>query len=133
MPPGTRDITALGHSALIALVRVIKLDGTRAETVGVEVEIHADGIVRSGTGVQRLRQGEGADAGVGGVGRLQIGFEGVRVAAGVGAAGLDDAVAVGADSIAHGPGREGTAFEAAVLDDGTAACCGRCCGRCRGS
>ena len=129
MPPGTRDSAALGHTALAALVRVINLDRARAETVGVELEVHADGVVGSGTGAQRLRQGEGADAGVGGVGRLQVGLEGVHVAAGVGAAWLDDAVAVGADLVAHDPWREGTAFEAAVLDYGTAACSGRCCGR----
>lgn len=83
-------------------------------------------MIRSGAGVQRLLQGERADAVLRRGRQEQRGIEGVSVAAGVGTAGVgtagrDDAVGTLADDIRHGPGRVVTGFEAAVLDDGTTA------------
>lgn len=119
--PNRGNITVHGHAARRGPVRILDLDRTLAEIRRVEFVIQRDGVIRSGAGVQRLLQGERADAVVREGRQEQRGIEGVSVAAGVGTAGRDDAVGTLADGIRHGPGREVTGFEAAVLNDGTTA------------
>ena len=124
-------MTVLGHAARRGPVRILDLDRTLAEIRRVEFVLQRDGVFRSGAGVQRLLQGERADAVLRRGQQEQRGIEGVSVAAGVGTAGVgtagvgtagrDDAVGTLADNIRHGPGRVVTGFEAAVLDDGATA------------
>ena len=87
-----------------------------------EFVVRRDGIICSSTGVQRLFQGLGDRTVSIRRGRqLQVCIEGIIAAADIGASRRGDAVATLADYTFPNPGREGTAFEATVLDDGTTA------------
>lgn len=95
-----------------------------------EIVIRRDGIVCPSTGVQRLCQGPGDGAiAVWRGWQIQICRVSIIAAADVGASWGNDAVSTLTDRTCCDPGREGTALETTVLDDGTTAIA---CGCCRG-
>lgn len=121
-------------------------DGTGTALVGHELVIRSDGVGCSRASIQRLGQCLRDGASIGIVGGHQVRKEGIA-APGVSAptAGEivtspgDDAAVTATESLLYGPGGEGIAFEATVLDDGgSGVASGRCggrgrrCGRCCG-
>ena len=124
-PPGSYGVVVAGYAARVrGEARVMEPDRTHVARVVVgKLVVQLDGIVRSGTSVHRLLQGEGGDAVGGLVGLDQGGVECVEAAAGVGTAGLDDAVGGLTDLTVDDPvaNIEARVFEASVPEDGTAA------------
>ena len=112
LPPRRIRRTPRDHVAL-------KLEGAPIGPIHEPV-VRRHGVVGPGAGVERLVEvvPDGAVA-VGGGRHLQVRVEGIVAAAGVGAARRDEEVVALTCGASPDPGRDGAAFEATVLDDGS--------------